>query len=354
MASAFVSYAHEDQELVLVLVKHLRAQGLEVRYDRVALRIGDSLIRAISQEIEEGDFLIAIVSPDSVESGWCQKELELAMTAGINSRQVKVLPVRFRGVEMPPMLGGHLGDADEDDLETLARRLAAAMQAHLEGRESDATREAEAAEPAVDGTPAHEEVVGDLGVAQLEEVAQRAFDVLQVWEGIWHGGNVRDLSDPQRRLRWALDALPDRVRAGLPLVGELALGDWDTYFAERDVEVTERDIREELLSVRTQVALGLPVTRRWTIRRDLGAGPPQRRDAASYLWELGRGEETRIIEVVISNTAIASENEYLPKEVAQAKETTGRSVVVSLLGLEDPPEEVVVSTAGVSGRGRAE
>ena len=133
------------------------------------------------------------------------------------------------------------------------------------------------------------------------------------------------------------------------------MGDWDTYFAERDVEVTERDIREELLSVRTQVARGLPVTRRWTIRRDLGAGPLQRRShAASYLWELGRGEETRIIEVVISNTAIASENEYLPKEVAQAKETTGRSVVVSLLGLEDPPEEVVVSTAGVSGRGRAE
>lgn len=80
MPSAFVSYAHEDQELVLVLVDHLQAQGLDIRYDGVVLQIGDSLIRAISQEIEEGDFLIAIVSPDSVESEWCQKELALAMT----------------------------------------------------------------------------------------------------------------------------------------------------------------------------------------------------------------------------------------------------------------------------------
>lgn len=100
--------------------------------------------------------------------------------------------------------------------------------------------------------------------------------------------------------------------------------------------------------MRTQVAQGLPVTLRWRISADLGAGPPQRRDAASYLWKIRRGDETRVVEVVVSNSAIASANEQLPREVAQAKETRGRSVVVALLGLDDPPEEVVVSTAGVS------
>jgi predicted nucleotide-binding protein len=71
--SAFVSYAHEDQELVLALVEHLGAQGLDVRYDQVVLRIGDSLIERISDAIAEGDFLIAVVSPDSVESEWCRR-----------------------------------------------------------------------------------------------------------------------------------------------------------------------------------------------------------------------------------------------------------------------------------------
>lgn len=348
MPSVFISYAHEDSEFVLVLVEHLQAQGLDVSYDRVALHIGDSLIRAISQEIQEGDFLIAVVSPDSVESEWCQKELALAMTQGINARRVKVLPVRFRGAEMPPMLDDTFwGDGDEDDPETLARRLAAAIQAHIEGRGADALREAQEAQPA-GGRPAHEQMVDDIGVAQIEEVAQRVWDVFEAWAGVWEGGNVRDLEDPQRRLRWALDALPEHVRLGLTLVSELAEADWDGYFAARSRDIAEQELRDELRSVRTQVAQGLPVLRRWKILDDLGPGPPQPRDAVSYLYRIGRDEETRLIEVYISNTVIASSNEHLPREVARAKETCGRSVVATLLGRDDPPETPSVTTAGVS------
>jgi hypothetical protein len=177
VASAFVSYAHEDQEFVLALVQHLQAQGLDVRYDQVVLQIGDSLVQVISREISEGDFLIAVVSPASVNSEWCQKELAIAATDGIEQRRVKVLPVRFQAAAMPPVLKDTFwADADVDDPETLARRLAKAMQAHLEGREADAGREAEAAEVAA-GEPAHAEVAGDVGVAGIEAVADRAWDV---------------------------------------------------------------------------------------------------------------------------------------------------------------------------------
>ena len=45
----------------------------------------------------------------------------------------------------------------------------------------------------------------------------------------------------------------------------------------------ERDIREEMRSVRTQVAQGLPVTRRWTINADLGpVGVGSRDGSRSY------------------------------------------------------------------------
>jgi predicted nucleotide-binding protein len=66
VASAFISYAHEDQEFMLALVEHLQGQGLDIRYDQVVLNIGDSLIQKISREIADGDFLVAVVSPDSV------------------------------------------------------------------------------------------------------------------------------------------------------------------------------------------------------------------------------------------------------------------------------------------------
>ena len=63
MASAFISYAHEDQELVVDLAARLQAQGLDIRYDQVVLQIGNSPIQKISHEIADGDFLIAIISP---------------------------------------------------------------------------------------------------------------------------------------------------------------------------------------------------------------------------------------------------------------------------------------------------
>jgi hypothetical protein len=75
---------------------------------------------------------------------------------------------------------------------------------------------------------------------------------------------------------------------------------------------------------------------------------PVRRDAVSYLWPIRRGDEDRQIQVFISRTALISDDEHLPREVVQAKATDGRSVVVTLLALDDPPEEVSVTTAGVS------
>ena len=83
------------------------------------------------------------------------------------------------------------------------------------------------------------------------------------------------------------------------------------------------------------------------IDSDLGT-VPVRRDAVAHLWRITRGDDARPVQVYISRTAIASANEHLPKEVAQAKATNGRSVVATLLALDDPPDEVFVTTAGIS------
>jgi len=346
--TAFVSYAHEDQEFVLALVERLQDQGLNIRYDNIALQIGDSLLRTITREITEGDFLIAVVSPDSVKSEWCQTELSLAATQGINERRVKVLPVKFRGAAMPPLLqDSYWANADEDDLETLARRLSAAMTANVEGRENDAEEAAAQVERA-DGQPAHAEVVGDADVRQIDEVAEKTWDLLAQWERCRNGAPTAELTDKQRRLRWAIDSLSEPFQAGLPLVEQLSNAEWSDYFRVVEPAAAEPDLHEELRSVRAQVAQGLAVTRRWTIDADYGQVSAGSRDAVSYLWQVKRGEETRRIQVFISGTAMESNNAGLPQEVAQAKETNGRSFVATLLALDDPPQQVMVTTAGVS------
>jgi hypothetical protein len=348
--SAFISYAHEDQEFVLALIHELEGQGLEIRYDQVVLRIGDSLIRAISEEIANGDFLIAIVSPESVESEWCQKELALAATQGIDERRVKVLPIRFRGADMPAMLRDtYWGDADRDDIPTLARRLAAAMNAQLGGAEEQAVVEAAEAVAGGGGQPAHAEVAGDAVVTQLDEVAQKLMDVLHQWAKSRAGAPTDDLSDKQRRLRWELDSLPDHVRAALPLTVRLAAAEWNEYFRVVEPATAEPELREELRSVRNQVAQGLPIVRRWRIAADYGQVDAGNRDAVAYLWEIARdGDENRRITVYVSGSAMASDNSGLPQEVAVAKDTHGRSALAALVAVDDPPRQVMVSTAGIS------
>lgn len=349
VSSAFISYAHEDQEFVLALYEHLQNQGLDIRYDSVVLQIGDSLIETISREIVEGDFLIAVVSPDSVQSSWCQREVAIAATQGIDQKRVKVLPVRYRGAEMPPMLTGiYWADADTQSVETVARRLAAAIGAHIAGRgDEEAAAEAEAADEA-DGERGHAEVAGDATVEQIERLADAVWVVFEEWGRVLDGAaNLRDLGNTQRRLRWALENLPDHVRLGLPLVAQVADADWDDLFAEAEEATLEADLREEMRSVRAQVAQGLAVTERWTILAEIGGRQPENRDAYAYGWRIGRGQDTRPVSVYISGTALAMDN-GLPREVVRAKETRGRSVVQTLLALDDPPRQVSVTTAGVS------
>jgi hypothetical protein len=138
------------------------------------------------------------------------------------------------------------------------------------------------------------------------------------------------------------------VRAALPLVNELATSDWDQFFARADVAEAEREIREELRSARTRVAQGLPVVGRWMVTTDFGQVDSGGRDATAYLWGIQRGEETRMITVYISGTAMVTADHGLPQEVVAAKNTRGRSVLGTLVGLDDPPRHVMVTTAGIS------
>jgi hypothetical protein len=132
---AFISYSHDDEAFVLALVQRLREHGVGVWIDWVELLPGDSLIRRIGDAIHDEDFVIAVISEHSVNSAWCEKELSLAVTHGIQSKQVKVLPVRLDGVALPSFLADTVWvEADRSDCGAVAAKLATAMERHLERR----------------------------------------------------------------------------------------------------------------------------------------------------------------------------------------------------------------------------
>lgn len=71
----------------------------------------------ISNALEKCDFVIAIVSRNSIKSAWVQKELSLALTDEILLKKVVVLPIVIDDVKLPYFLRDRLyGDfRDEND-----------------------------------------------------------------------------------------------------------------------------------------------------------------------------------------------------------------------------------------------
>jgi hypothetical protein len=136
--SVFLSHAHADNRFAHRLAAALSRRDICVWVDEYELRIGDSVIERISQAIAEGDFLLAIISPASHRSRWCQQELAWAATRGVQDKRIVVLPIRYRNAEMPPALvDRRWADADKADVASLADRIAHDINRHLGLESSD-------------------------------------------------------------------------------------------------------------------------------------------------------------------------------------------------------------------------
>ncbi|MGV0993783.1 MAG: toll/interleukin-1 receptor domain-containing protein [Mycobacterium sp.] len=132
VATCFISYNHADKPLAEALDEGLRRAGYRVWIDSGELRVGDSLVAAISAAIDQVDFLVALVSSTSVESNWCRKEISLAMTGEIAQNGITVLPCQVGGVAMPATLVDKVYLAiNPDKVEEAITTLDDAMKRHL-------------------------------------------------------------------------------------------------------------------------------------------------------------------------------------------------------------------------------
>jgi hypothetical protein len=104
LPSVFLSHSHSDNAIARRLASDLRAAGVTVWIDEAELGVGDSLIRKIGNAIDSTDFLVVLLSPDSVASEWVLRETEVALTKEFMGRRVRVLPLLVRDCTVPPFL----------------------------------------------------------------------------------------------------------------------------------------------------------------------------------------------------------------------------------------------------------
>jgi hypothetical protein len=132
LATVFLSYTHADKPLARALRDGLVANGCRVWIDEGELRLGDSLLESVSEALGQVDFVVALVSKDSIKSNWCRKELSLAMMGELGGRGVTVLPLRVEDSPIPESLKDKLYlDVAKHDVATAVDEIIRSISRHL-------------------------------------------------------------------------------------------------------------------------------------------------------------------------------------------------------------------------------
>lgn len=129
MSSIFLAHSSKDNRFARRLAKDLRKRHIYVWIDEAEILVGDSLIAKLEEGIRTTEYLGVILSPNSIQSEWVRREVEIALNEEICGKRVKVLPILHEQCPIPPFLSGKLWAdfsnprAYSKGLETLMRRI---------------------------------------------------------------------------------------------------------------------------------------------------------------------------------------------------------------------------------------
>lgn len=96
MAQVFISYSRKDLAFVERLSKDLKAAGLEVWYDLSGLEIGMHWGMEIQAAILKSQYIIIVLSPNSIVSEWVEREFIYA-----SNHKIKVIPLIHEACDLP-------------------------------------------------------------------------------------------------------------------------------------------------------------------------------------------------------------------------------------------------------------
>jgi hypothetical protein len=113
MAQVFISYSRKDLQFVQKFAQTLMSNGVDVWWDLSSLQGGDNWTNEIPQAIENCDSCIVVLSPNSVESEWVQKEYTYAL-----KQKKRIIPLLYQECDTPfALINLNLVDLQEHNYE---------------------------------------------------------------------------------------------------------------------------------------------------------------------------------------------------------------------------------------------
>lgn len=104
MAKIFLSHSSKDKRFVKKLAIDLLKYGHDVWLDEWEIRVGDCIVSGIEGGIADSDFAVVILTNNSVQSGWVDREWKAKYWTEVNRGEVLVLPVLLEDCEVPTLL----------------------------------------------------------------------------------------------------------------------------------------------------------------------------------------------------------------------------------------------------------
>ncbi|MEV0086051.1 toll/interleukin-1 receptor domain-containing protein [Saccharopolyspora sp. NPDC050642] len=100
----FISYSSSDRQVATWLSVDLANEGHVPWLDEWEIKAGESIPNKIARGIDECDYLLVLLSPKSVGSGWVEREWSAKYWAEAAGGGIGVIPVLLADCEIPTLL----------------------------------------------------------------------------------------------------------------------------------------------------------------------------------------------------------------------------------------------------------
>lgn len=100
----FLSHSSYDKSMVVSVALDLQESGISTWLDAIDILPGESIVEKINKGLSECKYVLLFLSNNSVKSSWVTKEWETMLWDEINTRTIKIIPVKLDECEIPKIL----------------------------------------------------------------------------------------------------------------------------------------------------------------------------------------------------------------------------------------------------------
>lgn len=102
-SEVFICHESTDKQFVRKLSADLEKLSINVWFDESKIKIGDPILEEINKGLSSCKYFIIVISKDTMDSTWVQKEFKLAIKLQ-KLKKLKILPVLLADITMPSSL----------------------------------------------------------------------------------------------------------------------------------------------------------------------------------------------------------------------------------------------------------